>query len=185
MAARFRPSWSYPLLFMLIDRRTLLKSWQALAAAVAGLSAIPAGLFFALGARSKGTAAHGGSADWIDLGPASDIGEGPWKARRFRREIEDRWKRTVLDESVYLRKRGESIEAVSAICTHTGCLVQRVSSGFGCPCHKSDFDEEGKPTGGPAPRSLDRLETKIEGGRLKLSFVKFRPGLDKPEPMIS
>lgn len=169
---------------MLIDRRTLLKSWQALGAAVAGLSAIPAGLFFALGARSRNSGA-GESEHWIDLGPASDIGEGPWKARRFRRQIEDRWKRTVVDESVYLRKQGDAIEAVSALCTHTGCLVQRVSSGFGCPCHKSDFDEDGKVTSGPAPRPLDRLETKVEGGRLKLRFVKFRPGLTTSEPTAS
>ena len=170
---------------MLIDRRTLLKSWQALAAAVAGLSAIPAGLFFALGARTKGATAGVGSADWIDLGPVADFAEGPWKARRFRREVEDRWKKTVVDESVYLRKQGEVIEAVSAICTHTGCLVQRVSNGFGCPCHKSDFDEEGRPTSGPAPRPLDRLETKIEFGRVKLRFVKFRPGLTTSEPRAS
>ncbi len=169
---------------MLIDRRTLLKSWQALLAAVAGLSAIPAGLFFALGARPKG-AAPGAASEWIDLGPAAEVSEGPWTNRRFRREIADLWKKTTVDESVYLRKQGEKIEAVSAICTHTGCLVQKVSSGFGCPCHKSDFDEEGKPTGGPAPRPLDRLETKVEGGRLKLRFVRFRPGLSTAEPMAS
>ncbi len=169
---------------MLIDRRTLLRSWQAFAAAVAALSAIPAGLFFALGARRKETTGDG-AAEWIDLGLAGEIADGPWKARRVHREIEDRWKRTVLEESVYLRKRGDSIEAVSGVCTHTGCLVRRVSNGFGCPCHKSDFDEEGKPTRGPAPRPLDRLETKIEGGRLKLRFLRFRPGLDKPEPMVS
>ena len=166
---------------MLIDRRTLLRSWQALAAVVAGLAAMPAGLFFALGARVKGSAPTTG--DWIDLGIATEIAEGPWKARRFRREIEDRWKKTVVDESIYLRRRGGSIEAVSAICTHTGCLVQRVTTGFGCPCHKSDFDEDGRPVSGPAPRPLDRLETRLEGERLKLRFVKFRPGLDKPEPM--
>lgn len=169
---------------MLIDRRTLLQSWQALAAAVAALAAMPAGLFFALGARGK-TAAAPASGQWIDLGLATEVVEGPWKARRFRREIEDLWKKTVVDESVYLRRRGASIEAVSAICTHTGCLVQRVSSGFGCPCHKSDFDEEGKLISGPAPRPLDRLETKIDGERLKLRFVRFRPGLDTPEPMAS
>ncbi|MEO8499371.1 MAG: ubiquinol-cytochrome c reductase iron-sulfur subunit [Vicinamibacteria bacterium] len=169
---------------MLIDRRTLLKSWQALAAAVAGLSAIPAGLFFALGARSNPSGAPV-AGSWIDLGPAGEIGEGPWKARRFRRQIEDRWKKTVVDESVYLRRQGDAIEAVSAICTHTGCLVQRVSDGFGCPCHKSDFDAEGRPTSGPAPRPLDRLETKVEGGRLKLRFIKFRPGLSTSEPMAS
>ena len=169
---------------MLIDRRALLQSWQALAASVAALSAIPAGLFFAIGGRRK---AGGGepSPEWIDLGLAGEVTEGPWKARRFRREVEDRWKKTVIDESVYLRRRGDKVEAVSAICTHTGCLVQRVSNGFGCPCHKSDFDEEGTPTKGPAPRPLDRLETKIDGDRLKLRFVRFRPGLAKPEPMVS
>ena len=168
---------------MLIDRRTLLKSWQAVGAVVAGLSAIPAGLFFALGARSKSAGA--GAEAWIDLGPVADIVDGPWKARRFRRETLDRWKKTVVEESVYLRRKGETIEAVSAICTHTGCLVQRLNQGFGCPCHKSDFDEEGRPTSGPAPRPLDRLETKVEGDRLKLRFLRFRPGLDKSEPLVS
>ena len=170
---------------MLIDRRSLLQSWQALASAVAALSALPAGLFFALGARRTGAPRTDSPGEWIDLGLAAEITEGPWKARRFRRKIEDRWKTTVVDESVYLRRRGDSIEAVSAICTHTGCLVQRVSKGFGCPCHKSDFDEEGKPTSGPAPRPLDRLETRVEGDRLKLRFVRFRPGLDRPEPLVS
>ena len=169
---------------MLIDRRTLLRSWQAVAAAVAALSAIPASLFFAFGARSK-AAAQGLDGDWIDLGLAAEVADGPWKARRFRREVEDRWKKTVVDESIYLRRRGDAIEAVSAICTHTGCLVQRISNGFACPCHKSDFDEEGRPTTGPAPRPLDRLETKVDGERLKGRFVKFRPGLDRSEPMVS
>jgi menaquinol-cytochrome c reductase iron-sulfur subunit len=170
---------------MLIDRRTLLKSWQALAAAVAGLSAIPAGLFFALGGRAKAKAAGSAAESWIDLGPAADISEGPWRPRRFRMDVVDHWKKTTLDESIYLRRQGETIEAVSSICTHTGCLVQRLSQGFACPCHKSDFDEEGRPTSGPAPRPLDRLETKVEGGRVKLRFVKFRPGLSTSEPMVS
>ncbi|MEO8359559.1 MAG: ubiquinol-cytochrome c reductase iron-sulfur subunit [Vicinamibacteria bacterium] len=167
---------------MLIDRRTLLRSWHALAGVVAVLSAVPAGLFFALGGRGKSPAPGD---EWIDLGLAADVLEGPWKARRFSRLIEDRWKKNQVDESVYVRRRGEQIEAVSAICTHTGCLVQRVTNGFGCPCHKSNFDEDGKPISGPAPRPLDHLETKIENGRLKLCFVKFRPGLSTSEPMAS
>ena len=168
---------------MLIDRRTLLKSWQALAATVAGLSAIPAGLFFAFGAKGKTSGTS--SDEWIDLGMILDIPEGPWKALRLRRDIQDRWKKSVVEESVYLRRQGDRFEAVSGICTHTGCLVQRAPSGFACPCHKSDFDEEGKPTSGPAPRALDRMETKVEGGRLMLRFVKFRPGLATSEPMAS
>lgn len=169
---------------MLIDRRTLFKSWQALASAVAALSAIPAGLFLALGAKR-----HSGetpaTVEWIDLGLAADLTEGPWRARRIRREIEDRWKKTMTEESVYLRRRGDSIDAVSAICPHTGCLVQRAGRGFGCPCHRSDFDEDGRLISGPAPRPLDRLETRVEGGRLKLRFVRFRPGVSTSEIMVS
>ena len=169
---------------ILIDRRTLLRSWHAIAGAIAALSAMPAGLFFALGGRKAPVASAGGGS-WIDLGRASDVTDGAWKERRFRREFEDNWKRSVVDESIYLRRKGDAIEAVSSICTHTGCLVQRLNQGFACPCHKSDFDEEGKPTSGPAPRPLDRLETKVEGERLMIRFVRFRPGLSTSEPMAS
>lgn len=169
---------------MMIDRRALLRSWQALAAAVAALSAIPAGLVFVFGARAKGGASA--SADeWIDLGPAREVVEGPWMERKLRREIQDRWKKAVVEESVYLRRRGAAIDAVSATCTHTGCLVRHLSGSFACLCHRSEFDEEGRPKAGPAPRPLDRLETRIEGDRIKLRFVKFRPGLSHSEPMVS
>jgi menaquinol-cytochrome c reductase iron-sulfur subunit len=169
---------------MLIDRRTLLKSWHAIAAAVAALSALPAGLFFAAGAKRRGASSASTGGSWIDLGSAADV-TGPWRVRTFRREIEDSWKKSVVEESVYVRRNGEAIEAVSAVCTHTGCLVQRLNQGFACPCHRSDFDEEGKPLSGPAPRPLDRLETKVEGEKLMLRFVKFRPGLSNSEPMAS
>ena len=55
----------------------------------------------------------------------------------------------------------------------------------GTPVGLYEFDEEGKPKAGPAPRPLDRLETRVEGERLKLRFVKFRPGLRHSEPMES
>ena len=169
---------------MLIDRRALLRSWQALLAAVAGLSAIPAGLVFVFGARARGGASDPAT-EWIDLGPAAEVTEGPWMVRTLRRETLDRWKKTVVEESIYLRRRAAIIEAVSASCTHTGCLVRHGASGFACLCHRSEFDEEGKPKAGPAPRPLDRLETRVEGERLKLRFVKFRPGLRHSEPMES
>lgn len=168
----------------MIDRRTVLRSWQALLTAVAALSAIPAGLIFTFGARGKG-GTFDPSNEWIDLGSLRDIAEGPWTARTVRREIEDRWKKTLVEESIYLRRRGALVEAVSGSCTHTGCLVLHVASGFACRCHRSEFDDEGKPLAGPAPRPLDRLETKIVGERVTLRFVKFRPGLGHSEPMVS
>jgi cytochrome b6-f complex iron-sulfur subunit len=48
--------------------------------------------------------------------------------------------------------------AISSTCTHLGCTVARTREGFGCPCHGSRFDAEGKVVGGPAPRALPWLE---------------------------
>src|SRR3972149_6626466 len=44
--------------------------------------------------------------------------------------------------------------AVSSVCTHLGCIVREIESGFDCPCHGSVFDREGNVTAGPAPRPL-------------------------------
>lgn len=41
-------------------------------------------------------------------------------------------------------------------------------AGFGCPCHGSQFDNEGNRTAGPAARALDRYEFSIRDGRLIL-----------------
>lgn len=45
--------------------------------------------------------------------------------------------------------------AISAVCTHLGCIVRQASAGFNCPCHGSRFDSVGRVIGGPAPRPLD------------------------------
>ena len=34
---------------------------------------------------------------------------------------------------------------------------------FGCPCHDSAFAEDGERIGGPAPRGMDPLETRVDG----------------------
>ena len=67
---------------------------------------------------------------------------------------------------------GESVKdvpviAVSAACTHMGCIVQWQDSDrkYHCPCHGGLFTEYGKPDNSSSVRyltSLPRLETKIE-----------------------
>jgi Rieske Fe-S protein len=47
-------------------------------------------------------------------------------------------------------------------------LVPTQPAGFGCPCHGSQFDNEGNGTAGPAPRALDRYEFSIHNGHLWL-----------------
>jgi Rieske Fe-S protein len=46
-------------------------------------------------------------------------------------------------------------------CTHVGCPVQATGVGFACPCHGSQFDQQGARTAGPAIRSLDRFQWEI------------------------
>ncbi len=63
----------------------------------------------------------------------------------------------------------EGIAALSTVCPHLGCLVQRQEDGeFICPCHGSEFDTVGKAFSGPAaPGSLTWVEISLgPDGRL-------------------
>lgn len=57
-------------------------------------------------------------------------------------------------EKLFVVRKEASFRALSAVCTHLGCTVDRADEGFRCPCHGSEFDAEGARTGGPAPRGL-------------------------------
>jgi cytochrome b6-f complex iron-sulfur subunit len=50
----------------------------------------------------------------------------------------------------------EGFYAVSAVCTHLGCVTQWKSDAdmIACPCHGSKFKADGTKIEGPAPRPL-------------------------------
>jgi cytochrome b6-f complex iron-sulfur subunit len=58
------------------------------------------------------------------------------------------------DRRLFLFNEPEGFYTVSSVCTHLGCNVKRVASGFECPCHGSRFDANGRVVGGPAPAPL-------------------------------
>src|SRR5579883_2179232 len=75
--------------------------------------------------------------------------------------------------------------AMSAACTHMGCIVQWNSAEqrFVCPCHNGLFTEYGEPD----PRSpvrylsaLPRLRTKVENGNIYVEVPTGGPSTAKP-----
>jgi Rieske Fe-S protein len=60
--------------------------------------------------------------------------------------------------------------AFSAVCTHVGCIVNRVTGGtIDCPCHGSRFKiTNGAVVAGPAPSPLPRKQIKIVGDKVVL-----------------
>lgn len=58
--------------------------------------------------------------------------------------------------------------AVSAVCTHLGCLVEwnERTQQLDCPCHAAIFDTQGNLLTGPAPRPLPSHEVIVSSGKI-------------------
>ena len=68
-----------------------------------------------------------------------------------------------LQEGLYIVHGPEGIYAMSAVCTHLGCLTAWNSDVgvIACPCHCSKFTRDGTKIEGPAPRPLIWLRASI------------------------
>lgn len=68
----------------------------------------------------------------------------------------DRWKK---EHAVWIVKEEKRLYAIYAKCTHLGCTPNYFSDEgiFKCPCHGSQFKNNGLNFAGPAPRPLDRF----------------------------
>ncbi len=115
---------------------------------------------------------------WSDVGKLDDFQslDAPVK-KLVTIEQRDGWRKTMTEKPVYVSKdqQGQLI-VLSAVCTHLGCTVPWVEKEkrFICPCHLGNFAADGTLLSGPPPRSMDRLETKIEDGILKTQYQFFR-----------
>ena len=78
----------------------------------------------------------------------------------------------VDSKRVFLYKRAQGgvteYSAVSAVCTHQSCLLQRAANEFRCPCHGARFDSRGQVLQGPAVEPLPWLKLALEDGQLVL-----------------
>jgi cytochrome b6-f complex iron-sulfur subunit len=67
---------------------------------------------------------------------------------------------------VAIRKQSGELVALSAVCTHLGCIVQweNDKQDFLCPCHAGRFAPDGSVISGPPPKPLEKLAVSVGNG---------------------
>jgi len=67
-------------------------------------------------------------------------------------------------QKLYVMHGPQGFFAMSAVCTHLGCLTryEKEENRIFCPCHGSRFSTDGEVIAGPAPRQLPRLHLSLE-----------------------
>ncbi|NQS91595.1 MAG: Rieske (2Fe-2S) protein [Chloroflexi bacterium] len=83
----------------------------------------------------------------FDLGGVSEF---PIDGKMVRRDI---------PAVIYQTKDG--FISFSLVCTHLGCTLEEDGDHFSCPCHGSQFGQDGRVLIGPATKSLTTLEIEI------------------------
>jgi len=70
--------------------------------------------------------------------------------------------------AVILQLQPGQFTALSAVCTHLGCIVKWVADKqeFLCPCHGGRYSAEGKVLAGPPPKPLESLPVNLQGDQV-------------------
>ena len=99
----------------------------------------------------------------------------------FSESINDAWVETRALRGVWLyTEDGTEFTVYNGQCPHLACSYgfEKDKNRFHCPCHHGLFDlKTGAVLGGPPPRPLDTLETKIVDGYLYVAYQSFRAGI--------
>jgi len=72
--------------------------------------------------------------------------------------------------AVVLKSKDGSLIALSAVCTHLGCIVQwqKEKQEFICPCHAGHYSSEGIVLSGPPPKPLQKLPVIVANGTITI-----------------
>lgn len=146
--------------FVMDRRRTLVLLVNAVVAAIGGGLSVLLGAFVA---RPSAAADR----RWVRAGSITDLTPNVPVPRVLALSRQDGWYRARSRQTVFLVWDGDrNVHALSATCTHLGCQVRwdAASTKFRCPCHGGVFDAQGHVVEGPPPRSLDRIETRVNAG---------------------
>jgi Rieske Fe-S protein len=168
-------------------RRAFLTTLTTGFGALAGALALVPGLGFLAGPLRRGAA----RADTPRVRVAADreVRAGRPLRVAVRGTHEDAWLRLdrVVLGACWLVRATETapIRAFSTACPHLGCAVDwdAHAGHFDCPCHGSSFDRDGRCLSGPAPRGLDELDVRLDGGDVLVHFQRFRSGTARKDPI--
>ena len=137
---------------MKTSRRTFLGAGlTAMAAVIAGASAYPVWRFLAPRQVERSGAN-------VTI-PVQEVPEGEAKFFEY-----------AGSAAVLVHQRGGGLVALSAVCTHLGCIVlwEKDRQDFLCPCHAGRYAATGAVTGGPPPRPLPRLPFTVADGTITI-----------------
>ena len=112
---------------------------------------------------------------WIEVGDIARLTPNQPVEMAFRRSRVDGWEEVSVKLTAWVVKTpAGGVTAFGPHCTHLGCAHHwdEAKNQFVCPCHNSLFSIEGKVLDGPAPRPLDRYETKMDGDKLLLGDLR-------------
>ncbi len=164
-------------------RRAFL-TWLTAAgsAAIAAMLAVP-GVSYVLDPVLRVTGAKG---RWIRVAALTGLSKDHPVAAPVIGEQEDAWTKSpaVRLGTVWLRVLpDDQVAAWNAECPHLGCKIayDDQKTCFACPCHDSSFTTDGAVLGGPSPRSMDPLETRVRDGQVEVRFVRFRAQIKERE----
>lgn len=74
----------------------------------------------------------------------------------------------------FLTRNGSQVTALSAVCTHMGCILNysKFRDRFECPCHGATFERDGQPTNYASPLApLPSLQVKVDKGQVEVFTV--------------
>lgn len=140
---------------------------------IAAALMVPSIGYLFLPSRRKGTYNRG----WTDAGDISILPLNQPRELAFQSKRVDGWKTSTVRTTAWVVRTEREVIAFSPRCTHLGCGYHWKAgrAQFVCPCHTSGFSITGEVLEGPAPRPLDRFETRTEGNRLWLGRVQSTP----------
>ncbi len=123
--------------------------------------------------------------NWITVGDVGALPIGqPVNLKVVDNNVDAYVREPVIRHLWAVKHSNADVTVLSPICTHLGCQFNwnPASGHFECPCHGSIYAADGTVLGGPAPRRLDTLPTRIENGRLFVEWKQFRSGTSDKVP---